>query len=109
VEPTLGFEPRTCCLRLADQRRELRRDSATWLGRTFAGHSSFAGAQAKTALVFDGKRWGRPAGAIPMTHIIKPDGTGFADHDVTEHLSLSAASRAGIFRGSVGSRAARRS
>lgn len=81
---------------IADQLRELRRDSATWLGRAFAGHFSLAGAQAKTALAFDGKRWGRPSGAIPTTHIIKPEGTGFADHDVNEHLSLSAASRAGI-------------
>lgn len=81
---------------IADQLRELRRDGATWLGRTFEGHFSLAGAQAKTALVFDGKRWGRPSGDIPTTHIIKPEGTGFADHDVNEHLSLSAASRAGI-------------
>lgn len=81
---------------IADQLGELRRDSAAWLGRTFAGHFSLAGAQAKTALVLKGRRWGRPSGAIPTTHIIKPEGTGFADHDINEHLSLSAAKRAGI-------------
>ena len=37
-----------------------------------AGQFSLAGAQPKTALVFDGQRWGVPYGPTPTTHILKP-------------------------------------
>jgi serine/threonine-protein kinase HipA len=33
---------------------------------------SVAGAQEKTALLWDGKRWLKPAGTTPTTHILKP-------------------------------------
>lgn len=33
---------------------------------------SVAGAQEKTALLWDGKRWRRPLGTTPTTHILKP-------------------------------------
>ncbi len=33
---------------------------------------NLAGVQAKTALYFDGQRWGVPAGRTPTSHILKP-------------------------------------
>ena len=75
---------------------DLRRDRTTWLGRDFAGQFSLAGAQAKTALVFEDGRWGRPTGARATTHILKPASAGWADQDINEHLCLEAARRAGL-------------
>jgi serine/threonine-protein kinase HipA len=76
--------------------RDLREDSATWLGRAFTGQFSLAGAQAKTALRRSDGRWGRPSGSAPTTHILKPAVTGLDDHDLNEHLCLDAARRAGL-------------
>lgn len=76
--------------------RELREDATAWLGRTFTGQFSLAGAQAKTALYHDGSRWGIPSGATPTTHILKPAVRGFDDHEINEHLCLDAARRAGL-------------
>jgi len=81
---------------VASRLRELREDSTAWLGRTFTGQFSLAGAQAKTALLFDGSRWGVPSGPIPTTHILKPAIAGLDDHDLNEHLCLDAARRAGL-------------
>jgi HipA-like protein len=52
--------------------RELERDSTSWLGVGFTGQFSLAGAQAKTALLYQDGRWGIPSGATPTTHILKP-------------------------------------
>lgn len=79
---------------VAQRLRELREDSTAWLGRSFTGQFSLAGAQAKTALLLDDGRWGVPSGPIPTTHILKPAVTGFDDHDLNEHLCLEAARRA---------------
>jgi len=79
---------------VAQRLRELREDSTAWLGRSFTGQFSLAGAQAKTALLLDEDRWGVPSGAIPTTHILKPAVIGFDDHDLNEHLCLEAARRA---------------
>jgi serine/threonine-protein kinase HipA len=38
--------------------RDLREDATAWLGRSFTGQFSLAGAQAKTALVLRDGRWG---------------------------------------------------
>lgn len=76
--------------------RDLRRDPTAWLGRDFTGQFSLAGAQAKTALYFDGSRWGVPSGSMPTTHILKPAIAGFDDHELNEHLCLDAARRAGL-------------
>lgn len=81
---------------VADLLHDLRRDGTTWLGRDFAGQFSLAGAQAKTALVLEDGRWGRPTGVRATTHIVKPAGAGWADQDVNEHLCLEAARRAGL-------------
>lgn len=75
---------------------ELSADSSAWLGSDFAGRFSLAGAQAKTALLWDGERWGLPEGAAATTHILKPAVVGLDDHDVNEHLCLTAARIAGL-------------
>ena len=81
---------------IAERLRELRADSTAWLGRSFTGQFSLAGAQAKTALLRDDGRWGVPSGPIPTTHILKPAVAGLDDHDLNEHLCLDAARRAGL-------------
>lgn len=81
---------------VAQRLRELREDSTAWLGRTFTGQFSLAGAQAKTALLYDDGRWGVPSGSTPTTHILKPAVSGFDDHDLNEHLCLDAARRCGL-------------
>lgn len=81
---------------MAERLRELKRDTTSWLGQSFTGQFSLAGAQAKTALLFDDGRWGVPSGATPTTHILKPAVAGLDDHDLNEHLCLDAARRAGL-------------
>lgn len=81
---------------VAQRLRELKDDSTAWLGRSFTGQFSLAGAQAKTALFFQDGRWGVPSGATPTSHILKPAVAGFDDHDLNEHLCLDAARRAGL-------------
>jgi len=81
---------------VAERLRELRRDSTAWLGMTFTGQFSLAGAQAKTALIFQDGHWGVPSGSTPTTHILKPAVAGFDDHDLNEHLCLDAARRVGL-------------
>lgn len=81
---------------VAERLRELREDSTAWLGEEFTGQFSLAGAQAKTALLLEGGRWGVPSGSIPTTHILKPGVVGLADEDLDEHLCLDAARRAGL-------------
>lgn len=76
--------------------RDLRQDATAWLGRDYTGQFSLAGVQAKTALLFQGGRWGVPTGATPTTHILKPAIPGLADHDLNEHLCLAAARRVGL-------------
>ena len=76
--------------------RELRADATAWLGNDMSGRFSLAGAQAKTALLWDGSRWGRPAGAIATTHILKPAISGLDEHDLNEHLCMQAAKSLGM-------------
>jgi serine/threonine-protein kinase HipA len=75
---------------------ELRRDTTSWLGAGFTGQFSLAGAQAKTALLYQEGRWGIPSGSTPTTHILKPAISGLAEHDLNEHLCLDAARRVGL-------------
>jgi serine/threonine-protein kinase HipA len=82
---------------IAERLRTLRRDPSAWhLAGT--GQFSLAGAQAKTALHLELStgQWGDPSGAVPTTHIIKPAIAGFDDHDLNEHLCLTAARIAGL-------------
>ncbi len=81
---------------VAQRLRELREDTTSWLGRDFSGQFSLAGAQAKTALLFQNERWGLPSGSAATSHILKPAVAGFDDHDLNEHLCLDAARRAGL-------------
>jgi serine/threonine-protein kinase HipA len=81
---------------VAERLTELRADATAWLGRSFTGQFSLAGAQAKTALLQRDGRWGVPSGATPTTHILKPAVAGLDDHDLNEHLCLDAARRAGL-------------
>ena len=81
---------------VGERLRELKADSTAWLGESFTGQFSLAGAQAKTALLFEDGRWGVPSGSTPTSHILKPAVAGFDDHDLNEHLCLSAARRAGL-------------
>lgn len=76
--------------------RDLKRDETAWLGSDFTGRFSLAGAQAKTALIYQDGRWGLPRGAAATSHILKPAITGFDDHHLNEHLCLTAARRAGL-------------
>ena len=85
---------------VADRLKELRHDSTAWLGSSFTGQFSLAGAQAKTALLLEKSRWGVPSGPIPTTHILKPAVAGFDDHDLNEHLCLDAARRAELIAAS---------
>lgn len=89
---------------VAERLQDLHEDSTSWLGRSFSGQFSLAGAQAKTALLLQRNRWGVPAGSIPTTHILKPAVAGLDDHDLNEHLCLDAARRAGLIaaRTSIG-------
>jgi len=81
---------------VADRLAALRDDATMWLGPDFTGQFSLGGAQAKTALYRDGRRWGVPSGAIPTTHILKPASAGLDDHDLNEHLCLRGAANAGL-------------
>ena len=76
--------------------RQLRADPAAWLHDAELGQFSLAGAQSKFALLGESGRWGRPHGAVPTTHIVKPASSGFANHEVNEHLSLVLARAAGL-------------
>jgi serine/threonine-protein kinase HipA len=81
---------------VAQRLRDLKRDTTAWLGQTFTAQFSLAGAQAKTALLFEDGRWGVPSGSIPTSHILKPAVSGLDDHDLNEHLCLDAARRIGL-------------
>jgi serine/threonine-protein kinase HipA len=61
-----------------------------------SGQFSLAGAQPKTALLFDGKRWGVPSGQIPTTHILKPGVAGLEGHAINEHFCLALARELGL-------------
>jgi serine/threonine-protein kinase HipA len=60
------------------------------------GQFSLAGAQPKTALCFDGQRWGVPSGREPTTHILKPQTGEFDGHAENEHLCLALARAMGL-------------
>ena len=81
---------------IAARLRVLRNDAAAGRAPQDAGQFSLAGAQPKTALLFDGQRWGIPSRRMPTTHILKPptgDFDGFAEN---EHLCLSLARALGL-------------
>ena len=76
---------------VAERLRLLRDDAATGRLSGDLGQFSLAGAQPKTALLFDGQRWGVPSGRIPTTHILKPALPNFDGHVENEHICLNLA------------------
>lgn len=81
---------------VAERLRALRHDASAWWRLTDGGQFSLAGAQPKTALFFDGKRWGMPNGRVPTTHILKPGAPDLAGHAANEHFCLVLARRLGL-------------
>jgi len=81
---------------LAERLRALRSDASAWRKAADTGQFSLAGAQPKTALLFDGKRWGVPSGRIPTTHILKPGTPDLDGHAENEHFCLALAARLGL-------------
>jgi serine/threonine-protein kinase HipA len=81
---------------IAARLRALREDASAWRQPRDAGQFSLAGAQPKTALLFDGARWGVPAGRAPTTHILKPPTNGLDGHAENEHLCMALARALGM-------------
>ncbi len=81
---------------VASRLRALQTDASATRAPGDAGHFSLAGAQPKTALVFDGQRWGVPSGREATTHILKPQTGEFAGHAENEHLCLALARALGL-------------
>jgi serine/threonine-protein kinase HipA len=76
---------------VAERLRALRQDQSAWRIARDTGQFSLAGAQPKTALLFEKSRWGVPAGRIPTTHILKPPTGEFDGHAENEHFCLELA------------------
>ena len=74
---------------VAARLRALQADASAGRSPRDTGQFSLAGAQPKTALVFDGQRWGVPAGRMPTTHILKPPSGVLDGHVENEHLCLA--------------------
>ena len=81
---------------IAERLRRLRQNRAAWRLEADAGQFSLGGAQSKTALLFDGQRWGVPSGPTPTTHILKPSPAGLDGHAENEHVSLALAHALGL-------------
>jgi serine/threonine-protein kinase HipA len=60
------------------------------------GQFSLAGAQPKTAFLFEDERWGIPSGRIPTTRILKPPTGEFDGHAENEHFCLQLARALGL-------------
>ena len=76
--------------------RVLSEDASAGRMSAEEGQFSLAGAQSKTALLFDGRRWGIPSGGAPTTHILKPAPRDFAGHPFNEHVCLALARDLGL-------------
>ncbi len=83
-------------IEVAERLELLHTDTAAWRLGTDTGQFSLPGAQPKTALLYDGKRWGVPSGHIPTTHILKPTHVQFDGLPENEHLCLDLAQRLGL-------------
>jgi serine/threonine-protein kinase HipA len=81
---------------VAQRLRALREDHSAWRIPRDTGQFSLAGAQPKTALLFENGRWGVPSGRVPTTHILKPPSGEFAGHAENEHFCLELARTAGL-------------
>lgn len=81
---------------IAERLRALHRDPSAWRAATDSGQFSLSGAQPKTALFFDGERWGVPSGRLPTTHILKPGAPHLDGHAENEHFCLALAGEADL-------------
>jgi serine/threonine-protein kinase HipA len=81
---------------IAERLRQLRVDQAAWRSPSDTGQFSLAGAQPKTALLYDGRRYGVPSGRTPTTHILKPPQPELDGHAENEHLCLGLARALGL-------------
>lgn len=81
---------------IADRLRLLREDQSAWRLARDSGQFSLAGAQPKTAFLFENGRWGVPSGRVPTTHILKPPSPHFHGHVENEHFCLELARAVGL-------------
>jgi serine/threonine-protein kinase HipA len=81
---------------VAERLKALRDDLAAWRVPRDTGQFSLAGAQAKTALLFQDGRWGVPSGRTPTTHILKPPTPAFDGHVENEHFCLGLSRALGL-------------
>lgn len=81
---------------VAERLRALRADQAAWRAPRDTGQFSLAGAQPKTAFLFEDGRWGVPSGRLATTHILKPPTGEFDGHAENEHFCLTLAQRLGL-------------
>jgi serine/threonine-protein kinase HipA len=81
---------------IAKRLRALREDQSAWRAPRDTGQFSLAGAQPKTALLFENRKWGVPSGRIPTTHILKPPSGEFEGHAENEHFCLELARALGL-------------
>jgi len=81
---------------IAERLRTLRADHSAWRTAADTGQFSLAGAQPKTALLFQNGRWGVPSGRTPTTHILKPPTGEWDGHAENEHFCLLLARASGL-------------
>jgi len=81
---------------LGQRLRELRSDHAAWRLARDEGQFSLAGAQPKTAFLWENGRWGIPSGRIPTTHILKPPNQHLEGFPENEHICLRLAQSLGL-------------
>ena len=81
---------------VAERLRTLRADHSAWRTASDTGQFSLAGAEPKTALLFERRRWGVPSGRIPTTHILKPPTGEWDGHAENAHCSLQLARAMGL-------------
>jgi serine/threonine-protein kinase HipA len=81
---------------IAERLRTLRADHSAWRTAADTGQFSLAGAQPKTALLFQAGRWGVPSGRTPTTHILKPPTGEWDGHPENEHFCLRLARACGL-------------
>jgi serine/threonine-protein kinase HipA len=81
---------------VAERLKALRTDPSAGRMARDTGQFSLAGAQPKTAFLYERKRWGVPSGRTPTTHILKPPTGSFAGHAENEHYCLQLARALGM-------------
>jgi serine/threonine-protein kinase HipA len=81
---------------IAERLRILRGNYAAGRLPSDEGQFSLAGAQPKTAFLFEGGKWGVPSGRIPTTRILKPPTDEFEGHAENEHYCLQLARALGL-------------